>query len=259
MRPTNPSRVLTLERGLQILEYIVEKRSVTVTSVAMAFGIQKSASHRFLTTLKYMGYVEQTPQSNYLVTSRLNNLADGVVPRIEVRNFARLYLEDLAKAVEQPSNLGYWDGREITYLAQKAYNSTIEGYAVGNRIPAYCTAMGKAVLAFVPQAELEDYLTRTQLVRFTEKTLCDPGALRDDLLHIRQQGYAVMDEEMAAHLMGMAAPVFNKDGYPRYAVSVGGLWFRSPEEFVEQARDAVMHTAREISDFLAHARTMEDK
>ena len=114
MKPSNPSRVLTLERGLQILEYIVERRNVTVTNVATAFGIQKSASHRFLNTLKYMGYVEQTPQSDYALTGRLRYLAEGVVPRIEVRNFARPYLEELSKAAEQPSNLGHWDGREIT-------------------------------------------------------------------------------------------------------------------------------------------------
>ena len=111
MKPSNPSRVLTLERGLQILEYIVERRNVTVTNVATAFGIQKSASHRFLNTLKYMGYVEQTPQSDYALTGRLRYLAEGVVPRIEVRNFARPYLEELSKAAEQPSNLGHWDGR----------------------------------------------------------------------------------------------------------------------------------------------------
>ena len=98
MKPSNPSRVLTLERGLQILEYIVERRNVTVTNVATAFGIQKSASHRFLNTLKYMGYVEQTPQSDYALTGRLRYLAEGVVPRIEVRNFARPYLEELSKA-----------------------------------------------------------------------------------------------------------------------------------------------------------------
>ena len=232
MKPSNPSRVLTLERGLQILEYIVERRNVTVTNVATAFGIQKSASHRFLNTLKYMGYVEQTPQSDYALTGRLRYLAEGVVPRIEVRNFARPYLEELSKAAEQPSNLGHWDGREITYLAQRLFNSALEGYAAGNRIPAYCSAMGKAVLAFAPREELEA---------------------------IRERGYAVMNEEMAAHLVGVAAPVFNKEGYPRYAVSVAGLCFRPVEAFVAEVCDDVVQTAREISEFLAHARTMEDK
>ena len=211
MKPSNPSRVLTLERGLQILEYIVERRNVTVTNVATAFGIQKSASHRFLNTLKYMGYVEQTPQSDYALTGRLRYLAEGVVPRIEVRNFARPYLEELSKAAEQPSNLGHWDGREITYLAQRLFNSALEGYAAGNRIPAYCSAMGKAVLAFSPREEVEAYVARTQFTRFTERTICDRAMFLKELEAIRERGYAVMNEEMAAHLVGVAAPVFNKD------------------------------------------------
>ena len=90
--------------------------------------------------------------------------------RIEVRNFARPYLEELSKAAEQPSNLGHWDGREITYLAQRLFNSALEGYAAGNRIPAYCSAMGKAVLAFSPREEVEAYVARTQFTRFTERT-----------------------------------------------------------------------------------------
>ena len=76
-----------------------------------------------------------------------------------------------------------------------------------------------------------------------------------ELEAIRERGYAVMNEEMAAHLVGVAAPVFNKEGYPRYAVSVAGLCFRPVEAFVAE----VVQTAREISEFLAHARTMEDK
>ncbi|MFR0874830.1 MAG: IclR family transcriptional regulator [Bilophila wadsworthia] len=256
MKPSNPSRVLTLERGLQILEYIVERRNVTVTNVATAFGIQKSASHRFLNTLKYMGYVEQTPQSDYALTGRLRYLAEGVVPRIEVRNFARPYLEELSKAAEQPSNLGHWDGREI--VSAQRLSSALEGMPRATH-PAYCSAMGKAVLAFSPREEMEAYVARTQFTRFTEKTICDRAMFLKELEAIRERGYAVMNEEMAAHLVGVAAPVFNKEGYPRYAVSVAGLCFRPVEAFVAEVCDDVVQTAREISEFLAHARTMEDK
>ena len=136
--------------------------------------------------------------------------------------------EELSKAAERPSNLGHWDGREITYLAQRLFNSALEGYAAGNRIPAYCSAMGKAVLAFSPREEVEAYVARTQFTRFTEKTICDRAMFLKELEAIRERGYAVMNEEMAAHLVGVAAPVFNKEGYPRYAVSVAGLCFPGP-------------------------------
>ena len=119
--------------------------------------------------------------------------------------------------------------------------------------------MGKAVLAFAPREEVEAYVARTQFTRFTEKTICDRAMFLKELEAIRERGYAVMNEEMAAHLVGVAAPVFNKEGYPRYAVSVAGLCFRPVEAFVAEVCDDVVQTAREISEFLAHARTMEDK
>ena len=111
--------------------------------------------------------------------------------------------------------------------------------------------MGKAVLAFSPREEVEAYVARTQFTRFTEKTICDRAMFLKELEAIRERGYAVMNEEMAAHLVGVAAPVFNKEGYPRYAVSVAGLCFRPVEAFVAEVCDDVVQTAREISEFLA--------
>ena len=113
--------------------------------------------------------------------------------------------------------------------------------------------------AAATREEVEAYVARTQFTRFTEKTICDRAMFLKELEAIRERGYAVMNEEMAAHLVGVAAPVFNKEGYPRYAVSVAGLCFRPVEAFVAEVCDDVVQTAREISEFLAHARTMEDK
>ena len=259
MATTNTSRVLTLERALQILEYIVEHKHVSVTGVATAFGIQKSASYRFLNTFKYMGYVAQSHLSDYVLTNRLQQLGQGIVPRVELRNYAYPHLEALSKKGNQPSNLGFWDGQGIIYLAQKTANRALEGYAVGNRIPAYCSAMGKAILAFLPEDELEAYLKKTPLTAFTAKTVTTVEALREQLETIRQQGFAVMDGEMADYLLGVAAPVFNRQGLPRYAVSLAGICFGDTAPFVESVREILLETARELSDFLKHATTMEDK
>ncbi|MFQ8889754.1 MAG: helix-turn-helix domain-containing protein [Bilophila wadsworthia] len=148
MKPSNPSRVLTLERGLQILEYIVERRNVTVTNVATAFGIQKSASHRFLNTLKYMGYVEQTPQSDYALTGRLRYLAEGVVPRIEVRNLRGPILRSCPKPPNSRATSGTgW--REITYLAQRSSIRRSKGMPRAT-VPRVLFGDG-SVLAFTPR------------------------------------------------------------------------------------------------------------
>ena len=253
------SRVLTLERALQILEYIVEHKKVSVTGVAKSFGIQRSASYRFLNTFKYMGYLEQTPFSDYTLTNRLEQLGRGIVPRVEMRNYAWPYLEELVKKAHQPSNLGFWDGQNVVYIAQKTYNGIMEGYATGNTIPAYCSAMGKAVLAFLPDGELDAYLQKTPLVAYTARTVTSPDTLRAQLADARRLGYAIMRGEMADYLIGVAAPVFNRQGLPRYAVSVAGTCFGDEDAFIELVRDELIATARELSEFLRHATTMEDK
>ena len=253
------SRVLTLERALQILEYIVEHKKVSVTGVAKSFGIQRSASYRFLNTFKYMGYLEQTPFSDYTLTNRLEQLGRGIVPRVEMRNYAWPYLEELVKKAHQPSNLGFWDGQNVVYIAQKTYNGIMEGYATGNTIPAYCSAMGKAVLAFLPDEELDAYLQKTPLVAYTARTVTSPDTLRAQLADARRLGYAIMRGEMADYLIGVAAPVFNRQGLPRYAVSVAGTCFGDEDAFIELVRDELIATARELSEFLRHATTMEDK
>ena len=251
-------RVTTLERGLRLIEFIVETKAVTVTSVAKYLNIQKSASHRFLNTLRSLGYVEQTDHGDYILSDRLHLLAQGIVPKIEVRNVAEPYLLRLARISSLPSHLGFWDGREITYLDQKIANSVVTGYIAGNRIPAYCSAMGKAVLAFLPENEQKKYLKTVPLAPVTPRTIVDPKELKRDLDEARKNGYAVMDDEMVVHMKGIAAPIMLKNGYPRYAVSIGGMYFGDLEEYVEKFREPVMNAAREISDFLICCRSMEE-
>ncbi len=251
-------RVTTLERGLRLLEFIVETKAVTVTGVAKYLNIQKSASHRFLNTLRALGYVEQTDRGDYILSDRLHLLSQGVVPKIEVRNVAEPYLLRLARLSGLPSNLGFWDGREITYLDQKISNSVVAGYIAGNRIPAHCSSMGKAVLAFLPENELKEYLKKVPLTAVTSQTIIDPKELKRQLDEVRKNGYAVMDDEMVVHLKGVAAPILLKNGYPRYAISIGGMYFGPMDEYVEKFREPIMNAAKEISDFLSCCRLMEE-
>lgn len=252
------SRVLTLERGLKIIEFLVERKSVTVTEVARHLGIQKSASHRFLSTLRSVGYADQDKNSNYYLTSRLSNLAQGLVPRVEVRNLARKYLEELVRITGETVNLGYWDGREITYLLQKAASPMVEGFTVGNRIPAYCTAQGKAALAFIPDDELDSYIESTTFIAYTQYTITDPQELREELQKVREEGCAVMDEEISIGLVGVGAPVFNKYGYPRYTISSAGPAFKLTADLEGRTKIHVKRIAKELSELLANHQTMEE-
>ena len=196
--------VQTFEKGLQILEYLVEEKTVSVTGVAKRMGIQKSASYRFLNTLRLHGYVDKDQHNSYRLTDRLSKLGKGMVPKREFYNIVAQFLDNLAKKNKENNgicNLGMWNGKEIVYMVQSA-NDKYMLLTVGSTVPAYCSALGKAVLAYLPDEALENYIQRTEFVTFTESTVNSAERLRADLQAVREKGYALMDDELYPGLIG---------------------------------------------------------
>ena len=181
--------VQTFEKGLQILEYLVEEKTVSVTGVAKRMGIQKSASYRFLNTLRLHGYVDKDQHNSYRLTDRLSKLGKGMVPKREFYNIVAQFLDNLAKKNKENNgicNLGMWNGKEIVYMVQSA-NDKYMLLTVGSTVPAYCSALGKAVLAYLPDEALENYIQRTEFVTFTESTVNSAERLRADLQAVRER------------------------------------------------------------------------
>ena len=171
MARNSTALVQTFEKGLQLLEYLVEHKVVSVTSIAKLMGIQKSASYRFLNTLRLHGYVEQDQHNNYILTDKVSKMGNGIVPRMEFRHIVSRFLDELAKrnCKDGICNLGKWNGKEIVYEVQSANFEYVQ-YSVGRTVPAYCSALGKAILAYLPEAALATYIQRTPMEGFTEKT-----------------------------------------------------------------------------------------
>lgn len=240
--------VQTFEKGLQILEFLVEESSVSVTSVARRMGIQKSASYRFLNTLRLHGYVEKDPNNSYRLTDRLSKLGKGIVPKREFHNVVSYFLDNLAKKNKENNgvcNLGMWNGREIVYMVQSA-NDKYMLFTVGRTVPAYCTALGKAVLAHLSEEALESYIQRTDFVSYTENTLNCPERLRAELQSVRDKGYALMDDELYPGLKGLAMPVLCADAPVRYAVSVTQTIYGPPDLLVDQMLKPLQETVLDI-------------
>ncbi len=240
----NFSTAKTFERGLKIFEYLIVHKKVSVTELAKTLQMQKSAAYRFLNTLRIMGYAQQNEQNKYIITNRLEKLISGISTDIDIKSLTKRHIDKLAYASKQTANIGYFDGREIVYAAQKALSFTY--YTEGNHIPAYCSAMGKAILAFLPEEELEQYLQQTILVPFTQNTICCKKKLYEELYHIRNVGYAVTNSEMVTNLIGVAAPIFDNNNMPKYAISTAGIC-NSAEEFIQLSRDIVLSISCEIS------------
>lgn len=244
--------VQTFEKGLQILEFLVEQKVVSVTSVAKRMGMQKSASYRFLNTLRLHGYVSKTEQNTYQLTDRLAQLGNGILPRREFHEAVSHFFDNLVKKIKNKNgicNLGLWNGREIIYAVQSA-NEEYLLLSVGHTVPAYCSALGKAVLSTFSPEEIAAYMQKTDFKPFTEKTITNPEQFRAELDETRKKGFALMDDELYPGLKGLAIPVRTDAGPARYAVSVTQTIYGTADEFVVDMLPSLRETVEDIESYM---------
>jgi DNA-binding IclR family transcriptional regulator len=141
----------------------------------------------------------------------------------EIRHSVHPFLQEMALACGETVNLGHWDGTAIAHLDKINSTEILRlDVGLGALAPAYCTGLGKAVLAFLPDRELDDYLLSVEWVAMSPKTITTPEELKSDIEKIRERGYAIDNEELSLGLRCVAAPVFDHQGRPTYALSVSG-------------------------------------
>lgn len=247
----NTAVVKTFEKGLQLLEFVIEHKIVTVTSISKMMGIPKSAGYRFLYTLRLQGYVEQDKQNNYILTDKIKKIGEGIVPRLEFRRIVLLFLDELAKknSKEYIFNLGKWHKNKIFYEAQST-NFEYAQYSIGRSVPAYCSALGKAILAYLPERELNNYILQTNMESFTEKTCTTESRLRQELIKVREKGFATMDGELCLPLKGLAVPLIPEKGRVQYAISCTRTLYGSIDTLIDEILDQLQETAQAIITYM---------
>ncbi len=245
--------VQTFEKGLQILEFLVEHKSVTVTTLARYMGIQKSSSFRFLNTLRLYGYVDQDDNSNYVLTGKIIELSKGVVPKMDFEKLVTQFMNELFKKNKNNNgvcNLGKWNGKEVVYILQTAHH--YEQFQVGKTIPAYCSSLGKALLAFLPEEQLNSYINKTEFITYTGYTVDSKERLLEDLNFVRENGYATMFDELAPGLKSIAIPLIVGDVPIKYALSVSQGYLGGIERLTDEMLGPLQETADDIMSYMAH-------
>ncbi|MGD8367709.1 MAG: IclR family transcriptional regulator [Desulfobacterales bacterium] len=248
--------ISSLGKGLRILELLAEKHALTVSEAARYLDTNRAGSHRFLATLRELGYVEKDEEERYRLTFRLAELGMKVVNRHEILRVARPYLLELSSAFNETVNLGHFDRGDILHLDKIDSKEILRmDSEIGSRAPAYCTALGKAVLAFLTEAELADYFKSVKLKPHGPNTITSRRRLRSEIEQIRSCGYAVDDEELAPGLRCLSAPVFDHTNRAFYAVSVSGPAMRMTPERIEKMHPLVTRTCQRLSEKLGATRT----
>lgn len=246
----------TLLRGLNILSlYTRETPALTLTEITNATNLNKTTVYRILTTLENTGYlIRDEDTKRYRPGLKVLQLGFASISSLEVRQVARRYLEQLSQQVGETVSLGVLDGIHIIYV-DRVRNQGIVGVllGIGSRLPAHCASMGKAMLAHLPPAELDQYLDQALLEPCTAKSLADRLALESELALVRAQGYATNDEELEMGLRAVAAPIWDNSNRVVAAVNITGSTSSiSRKRLVGELAEAVRNAAGQISQALGY-------
>lgn len=241
----------SLEKGINVIELLADHEALSVSEVAAHLDINRSAAHRFLATLRELGWAEKDDDGKYRLTFRVLEQAMKVADRFEIRRMARPFMQRLAGLTDETINLGYWDGRGVVHLDKiDSQNILRMDSRIGSHAPAYCTALGKSILAFLPEDALADYMAKTDFEAIGPKTITSTEALVKEMAKIRKKGVAVDDEEMAPGLRCVAAPVFDYTDHPRYALSVSGPAMRMKKSLIAKIEGDLKTACAELSALL---------
>lgn len=247
----------SLERGLLILSSFTEHRPVLgIADLARSVGLNKSTTYRYVATLAKLGYVMQDPETKkYSLGPRVIDLGFAAVNSMEITRVAGQHLQALSDETGYTVSMAVLDGPDIVYVDRRR-SGRASNFAmglnlhVGSRLPAYCTAMGKVLLAYLEPAALRALLDRTDLARRGPKTITAREQLMAVLARVRHTGIAVNDEELAAGLRAVAAPVRDRSGAVVAAVNIAvhlTVWNAAVESVVGRLEGPLRHTVAEIS------------
>jgi len=214
--------ITSLERGLKILEILGEaSRPLSLTEIANHICLTKTTIQRFLHTLSAIGYVARDENKKYSLTSKVLSLGFNFLNSSTLTKLVRPHIDDLSLALEKTINLAVLDGFEVVYLYRKEVSRFLKyDLGPGSKLPAYCTAAGKILLAGLSDGDLRKIVEINELNPVTPKSITSKEKLLKDIEETRKRGYSICDRELSMDLYSMAVPLLNKDGKTIAAINV---------------------------------------
>jgi DNA-binding IclR family transcriptional regulator len=243
----------TLIRGLSILETLAaaDELGLGPSAIATEVGLDKATVMRLLRTLMETGYVTQDPVSRrYRLTGKILRLAHGVARSLDLQRVARPHLKALRDRLRETVHLGVMEDLAVYYVDKLEADNSIQLVTeVGRTMPLHSTALGKALLAALPEDEREAKYRRMDFAPRTERTIRALDEFRAEIRRTQVRGYAIDDRENEPHGACVAAAIIAAGGRPVGAMSVSGPHFRFHDhldEFGEQVRATAAQIAWEL-------------
>jgi DNA-binding IclR family transcriptional regulator len=248
--------IRVLDRAIGLLSLLSDGQSKNLTELSAQSGIGSSSTYRLLATLASHGYVEHDRAAGgYRLGLACLELSRAYLESSDVRKVALPELESLRDATSETVHLGILDQMEVVYIEklQGLHAIGLMSSRVGGRSPAYCTGLGKMLLAHLDPGLVQDHFGRNGVRRFTENTITDLNELVAHLASVRAQGYAIDNAEHEPEVRCVAAPVFDLRGEVVAAISVSGPVARlDPFGAQRPLIEATVQSAQAISRRLGH-------
>lgn len=248
MRETKAPRVNAVHRGLQILELLAEQRKGWSTSeISRRLKIPKSTASYLLHTLESRGYLSREEDGLYRLSMKLLALGSQAQHGVEVREIALPILRRLVAETGITGHLAVLEGDQAIYIERVPAPGFIQiDTWVGRRMPLHSTSSGKALLAFLPEEQVESWVA-TGLPRFTAKTIVSWPRLKQELKKIRESGFALDDEENTPGVRCLAAPIFDRSGKESAALSLTGPVQQITDDQLSRVAEKVKEAARQAT------------
>lgn len=241
----------SVSKAFSVLEVLTKaRRPLRLGEIAEGTGIGRSAAQRFTFTLRSLGYLTQDPETKaYSLTARALELSVAYLDSKPVRRLAAPLLAAANNECRETINLTELEGNEVVYVVRYASHHAVSvDLAVGARLPAFCTAPGRAILAFRDRGLLDRILKESELKKLTPKTEINPGRIRRIVETAREQGFSISDQETFVGDISTAAPVLDSQGEAVAAVNIAVPYPRwSLKEVRDTLTPIVVKTAEAVT------------
>jgi IclR family acetate operon transcriptional repressor len=242
-------------RLFQIIEFLAGSGDwVSLRTMARELHISAASAYRALNSLKQLGYVRQDHEdSKYQLTLKIAWLSAQVLDRQQLRQFAHPFLQHLTSVTNETTHLAVLEGTEFVYIDKVDNSQAVRMRSrVGQRGQLHSTAAGKAMLAFLPEADSQAIIKSLDFTAMTDSTITNALKFREQLALIRHQGYGVDDEENELGIRCIGSPIFDHAGRLAGALSISGWTITMTRERMPQLAPELLETCREISRQLGH-------
>jgi IclR family pca regulon transcriptional regulator len=249
----DPNFMTSLARGLIVIQAFTQQSpQMTISQLSIKTGLSRAAVRRCLYTLSKLGFAGAEDGSRYSLRPRMLTLSHTYTASNTLSSAAQPILERMSASLRESFSVATLDGEDIVYIARTQVTRVMAvDLHIGSRLPAYCTSMGRVLLAYLPSEQLEQYLAKVVLIPHTTRTVTSIEKLRLSLRNVRRNGYALVDQEYEVGLRSLAVPVYAPSGKVVATVNLSG---NAPRVSVLEMQSRYLihlrNAANELSVFL---------